>query len=265
MNYAILLVLILVFALPLEVQAAAVGVFTQVEGRVDVLKAGKLPAVPVNLRDEVEKGDIVRTKSQSRAQITFIDETTLTIAPSSRVAIEDYLFDAAKGQRNGVLQIFYGMVETTVSKILQTEKPDFTVKTHTAVLGVRGTKWFTALLPASTDVYNESGRLCVSNLFPEVAGEECLGTMEFTQVGINVPPRKREPFTREQLNLLRQQIRTGLTPGAAAPPAGPGGVSGGLPIPGIPSTTVFTPTPLPPLPPAAVITPRVAPPAPPPR
>ncbi|MBM4295859.1 MAG: hypothetical protein FJ126_13295, partial [Deltaproteobacteria bacterium] len=86
MNYAIFVVLVLVLALPLKVQAAAVGVFTQVEGKVDVLKAGKLPAVPVNLRDAVEKGDVVRTKSQSRAQITFIDETTINIAPGSRVA-----------------------------------------------------------------------------------------------------------------------------------------------------------------------------------
>jgi len=263
MNYAIFVVLVLVLALPLKVQAAAVGVFTQVEGKVDVLKAGKLPAVPVNLRDAVEKGDVVRTKSQSRAQITFIDETTINIAPGSRVAIEDYMYDEAKGQRNGVLQIFYGMVETVVSKILQTEQPDFTVKTHTAVLGVRGTKWFAVLFPTGTDVYNEVGRLSVRNLFPEIPGEEILNAMEFTQVGFNLAPLRRASFTREQLMMLQQLMIIGVQPQASAAPGKPTGAAGiapgQLPTPGILSPFLATPTP-----PAAISIIATPPPVPPP-
>ena len=42
--------------------AAAVGRFTLVEGQVDVLHHGKVPAVAAKLNDGVEAGDVIRTK-----------------------------------------------------------------------------------------------------------------------------------------------------------------------------------------------------------
>ena len=68
-------------------QAEVVGRLTQVEGKVDILRGGKLPAIAVKMNDGVETGDVLRTKSQSKAQITFIDDSTLTIAPESRVGM----------------------------------------------------------------------------------------------------------------------------------------------------------------------------------
>ncbi len=126
-----------VFALefPLAAQATAVGRFVQVEGSVDLMKGGKAPAVPVKVQDEVQQGDAVRTKSQSRAQIRFMDDTVLTLAPESRVAIDEYTYDPGKSQRQATVEVFRGMVHFLVSKILQTEKPDFIMKTHTGVLG----------------------------------------------------------------------------------------------------------------------------------
>ncbi len=146
----------LVLTIPTGIQAA-VGHFTEVEGRVDLLRGGKPPTIEVKVQDGVEKGDVVRTKSLSRAQIKFVDDTTLTISPESRVAIEEYLYDNKTGRRQAVLQIFRGIVLTLVSKIIKTEEPNFVIKTHTTVMGVRGTKTYTVLNPISTDIYNERG------------------------------------------------------------------------------------------------------------
>ena len=62
---------------------------------------------------------------------------SLTLAPESRVAIDEYAYDPGKSQRQATVEVFRGMVHFLVSKILQTEKPDFIMKTHTGVLGVR--------------------------------------------------------------------------------------------------------------------------------
>jgi hypothetical protein len=121
---AVILFLSLVLALPQGASAEAVGRLTEVQGRVDLLKGGKLPATPVKVGDTVEPGDVLRAKSQSKAQITFLDNTTLAMSPESRIAIDEFVFDPAKQKRSAMLQVFYGAVLAVVSKIYQTEQPD---------------------------------------------------------------------------------------------------------------------------------------------
>jgi len=140
----LVVLLALSLGLPLAAPAATVGQFLTVEGGVEILKRGKFPATPAKVGDEVEEGDIILTKSASRAQVKFMDDTVLTIAPGSRVVIEDYLYDAAKGQRHAVVRIFEALVHNMVTRILRLEKPDFTFKTHTAVMGVRVSKVYLA-------------------------------------------------------------------------------------------------------------------------
>jgi hypothetical protein len=150
-------------------QEDVVGRFTEVEGRVDVLRGGQLPATPVKVNDGVQTGDVIRTKSLSKAQITFIDNSILTIAPESRIAIDAYMFDSAQKKRNAVIQLFQGLAHVVVSKILQSAEPDFVVKTQTAIMGVRGTDFGIRLHPNSSEFLNFEGRLQVGNIFPEVS------------------------------------------------------------------------------------------------
>ena len=139
--------LILLMGLVVAAPAEVAGRFTMVEGQVDLLKGGQLPSVAAKLEDTVSPGDVLRTKSLSKAQITFSDNTVMTISPETRLALEEYMFDANQGKRNAVLKLFQGMVLTVVSKLYKTEKPDFIIKTHTAVLGVRGTEVGVRLSP----------------------------------------------------------------------------------------------------------------------
>ena len=150
-------------------QADVAGRLTQVEGRVDILRGGKLPAIPVKVEDGVQTGDVIRTKSQSKAQITFIDNSTMTISPESRVGIETYMFDSAQNKRNAVVQLFQGLAHVVVSKIFKAAEPDFVVKTQTAIMGVRGTDFGIRLYPNSSDVLNFEGLLQVGNIFPRWA------------------------------------------------------------------------------------------------
>jgi hypothetical protein len=189
-------------------QADVVGSVTQVEGRVDVLRGGKLPAIGVKLNDEVQVGDVIRTKSQARAQITFIDKSTLTISPESRVGIEAYMFNSSQNKRNAVVQLFQGLAHVAVSKIFKAAEPDFVVKTQTAIMGVRGTDFGVRIYPSSSDVLNFEGLLQVGNILPQVsqrflrafkvaysfspggAGQSWvfLKAMQGTTVGLGLPP-----------------------------------------------------------------------------
>lgn len=214
-NFVLVSLLLICFLVvcPLYAQAAPVGNFIQVEGPVDILKGGKIPGVPVKVQEAVDVGDVVRTKTQSRAQIKFVDETVLTIAPESRITIEDYMFDAARGERQAVVGVLKGLVHTAVGKVYPKAEPDFIMKTHTAVLGVRGTKWYTKLLPTATEVYTEADRgtkLEVRNILPEITGVQTMGPLQYLRVDMYFPPTVPMNITIDDLKPLQKQMTVGI-------------------------------------------------------
>ncbi|MGQ9688870.1 MAG: FecR family protein [Desulfobaccales bacterium] len=200
--------LVIAGLLAVPVLAASVGTFIQVEGTVEVLHQGRPPAIPAKVRDGVSKGDQVRTKSQSRAQVRFVDETVLTISPGSSVLIEDYLYDAPQGYRQADLHLFRGLAYTVVNRVFQTEKPDFVMKTHTAVFGVRGTRFFTLAAVSFSGNYLEQGAGEMTAL--TAPGQAVrLNTMGFAvaQVGQALV---KGILTPVELDLLRQWLITGV-------------------------------------------------------
>lgn len=244
--------------------AATVGRFTLVEGRVDLLKDGNLPATVVKVDDAVGSGDVIRTKSLSRAQITFIDNSTLTISPESRIAIEEFTFDAAQNKRSAVLKIFQGLALAVVNKIIKADEPDFVVKTHTAIVGVRGTEFGVRLSPNSSTILNFMGATQVGNIFPEVSrlflkafkvafsfgwnnGTNrwvLLKAMQGTTVGLNVPPTKPFAISREDQMQFMRQLATNAGGRGNAPQGLPQTIAGSsIPTTGPPSiTTPGTPS-----------------------
>ena len=202
-----------------------VGRFTLVRGQVDVLKGGKIPAIPAKVQDGVETGDVIRTKTGAKAQLSMVDDSVITLAPESRLAIADYQYNPARGERRAVLRLFRGLVHTVVNRIIKTEEPDFIMETHTATIGVRGTDWYTLLGPNSTGVYLPRGILGVSSNLPTVPGLVRLQSMQFTQVLQGLPPSLPQALTPEILRMLEKLMDTGLTGGGlgfGVPAAGAG-------------------------------------------
>lgn len=215
-------ILILIMGLVVAAPAEVAGRLTMLEGRVDLLKGGQLPSVEAKLEDTVSPGDVLRTKSLSKAQITFIDNTVMTISPESRIAVEEYMFDSDHGKRSAVVNLFQGMVLTVVSKIFKSEKPDFIIKTHTAVLGVRGTEVGVRLSPNDSTFLNFQGLTRVRNLFPEVSGDLFrkaakvaisfdkgyvdLGDMQGTTVARGLPPTLPYTITDQDRQMFMRQL-----------------------------------------------------------
>jgi len=221
-----LAMLALIPMLAYAAQAAPVGRFTKVEGQVDLLKGGKLPAVAAKVQDPVEPGDVIRTKSKSRAQVQFVDDTILTLAPESRVAVADYLYDGARGQRRALLQVFRGLVHTVVKQVLKLQEPDFIMQTQTAVIGVRGTEWYGLNLPNCSYVYNIHGLLELSSSNRQIVGDFPLHTLKYREVCRDQVPGPEQDVTPAMLAMLQRMMLTGVTeaplgfPGAEGPPPG---------------------------------------------
>jgi len=205
---AILVLLLSLIFLVTPALAAPVGTFVQVEGQVELLRQGKPPAVPVKVQDGVEQGDLVRTKTSARAQLRFVDDSVLTLAPGSSVLIEAYHYDGPQGVRQATLNLFRGLAYCVVNRILKTEEPDFIVKTHTAVLGVRGTRFFALAALKFAGGYNEAGKL---EMLHRATGQKALllgSEFAIAPVGQKLSPVQR--FTAQDLALLRQWLLQGV-------------------------------------------------------
>ncbi len=244
---------------PQPAHASAAGRFTMVTGKVDLLKHGKLPAIPAKVQDGVEPGDIIRTKSRSKAQLQMIDDSIITLAPESRLAIADYQYQPAPEKRRAVLRFFRGLMQATVKRIIKREEPDFIIETHTAVVGVRGSNPFLLLMPAFTSVYLPEGLLDVSSNDPNIPYQVQVHSWEFTQILAGQQPYLPQAMTPAMLQMLERMMNTGVTPGALY--VGPPPVTGEeLPfkLPVSPDQRIRQET----IPPVLVPKPQLAPPPP---
>ena len=138
-------ILTISFFFPVSVQAAPVGKFTFLSGRVDITSPGQA-ARPVQLNDDVAVGDIVRAKSRSRAEITFVDGNILRLAQNTRVEITEYM--VGQEETRGSLHLYRGKIQSVVKTVLgrifgREKRNRYEVRTPTAVCGVRGTNFFT--------------------------------------------------------------------------------------------------------------------------
>jgi hypothetical protein len=256
--------MVIVLAIPVLTQAAVVGRFTQVTGAVDVLKDGKIPGLPAKVQDGVEPGDVVRTKTNAKSQLTMVDDSIITMAPESRLALADYRYDAVRQERRAVVRIFRGLVQTVVKRIIKTEEPDFIIETHTAVVGVRGSNPYTLLMPAFTGVYLPQGLLQVNSNNPAIPFQVLVRDMEFTEIPMGKQPLPPQALTPAMLNNLDKMMTTGIMPGLSGTGTPTGGAGGGgvqLPVrlPASPDQKILQQT----IPPVLTPKPQVAPPPPP--
>ncbi len=218
--------LLLALILPASLHAAVVGRFSLIVGQVDLLKGGKLPAISAKMEAGVEPGDIIRTKSRAKAQLAMVDDSVITLAPESRLAIADYQYTPARQERRAVVRLFRGLVHTVVNRIIKTEEPDFLMETHTAVIGVRGTNFYTLVGPSVTATYLAHGTLGVSSNLSTLPALLLLHSMQFTQIPLGKQPYLAQTLTPEMLAALERLMDTGLSGsefGFGSPSPGTGG------------------------------------------
>ena len=123
-----------------------VGQFNQVVNQVEHLKQGKAPPLQAKVPDGVAIQDQVNTKEKSMAVVQFVDDSTMTISPKSKVTIEDYMFDAGKAQSKGTVKIIQGVLESVIPTE-KLQKKDIKIITTTAIAGIRGTRLVTVANP----------------------------------------------------------------------------------------------------------------------
>jgi len=156
------IVAVFLFLVVPSIAVAAVGKVTRVEGQVDVLKTGRQTVIKVTEGDDVDVGDIFRTKSAGRAEITFSNKNILKIDPATRVEISQYSMENDKSSQ--VMKLQRGKVhaisgEDFVKKVTSAvEGNKFEVHTPNAVAGIRGSYMVVGFARLTTGLVFRTGK-----------------------------------------------------------------------------------------------------------
>jgi hypothetical protein len=164
---------LLVLTTPLIAGAAMqdtdrVGLVNKVENEAQVISAsGATTATvgtPVHMKDEL------RTGANGRLQVTFRDNTVLTLGEHASIVIDRYVYDPDHGIGETVLQATKGAFRFATGRIKELKDHKIAVSTPVADIGVRGTefwggpldKYGVLLLEGEVAVSNQAGSVVLS-------------------------------------------------------------------------------------------------------
>jgi hypothetical protein len=111
-------------------------------------------------------GDSVETGYGSKALITFIDQTEITIAEDARLRIDEFVFNKKNNSANKARFNFMKGGFSYVSGLIA-KKPDPDVRLDMAFgsIGIRGTEVWGGMLDKECRIYVENGEIDVFNEF----------------------------------------------------------------------------------------------------
>ena len=137
------------------------GVVNAVENEAEIVSAtGAIKAVigtAVNMKDEL------RTGPNGRLQVTFRDNTVLTLGENASVVVDTYVYDPDKSTGEAVLQATRGAFRFVTGRLKEMKEKKIAVSTPVADIGIRGTEFWGGPIDAKYGILLITGEVIVSN------------------------------------------------------------------------------------------------------
>ena len=108
-------------------------------GQVTVVRDGA--NLPAKVGDFLYEKDVIQTGGDGAIGITFTDNTAMSTGPNSEVALEEYRFDSNNFNGAMLTDMRKGTLAMVSGDIARSSPGAMKVKTPTAILGVRGTRF----------------------------------------------------------------------------------------------------------------------------
>jgi len=129
------------FFLGLSVSAAAadIGLIKTSKGQVTIEREGG--TLPGTVGTRLQVSDIVKTGANSSVGITMDDDSLLSAGPNSVLSLDRYAFDPTTRNGRFDASLNKGTLAVISGRIAKQAPDSMTVRTPTAILGVRGTEF----------------------------------------------------------------------------------------------------------------------------
>lgn len=94
-------------------------------------------SMPLQLKDDIYKNDILQTGAASALSVTFDDATTLNLTANSKIAIDNYVYTDGGKSNTALFDVGRGTVAFVAAAVAKTG--DMKITTPSSTLGIRGT------------------------------------------------------------------------------------------------------------------------------
>jgi VCBS repeat-containing protein len=112
-----------------------IGHVTKLVGNATVVRNGV--SIILNMGDNVEKGDVVLSGSDSTLGITFIDGTVFGLSSNARMVLNEMVYDPNGSNNSSLLSLVAGTITFVAGETAK--HGDMKVDTPVATMGIRGT------------------------------------------------------------------------------------------------------------------------------
>jgi hypothetical protein len=162
--------------------ADAIGKVEKVVGDATVQRNGT--AVTLHVGDAVFKSDVIETGDHSSVGIAFVDGTALDLVASTRMALNEYIYDVPGAPNNALFTLVEGTFAFVAGKVAHTGN-GMQIATPVATMGIRGT---VGLFKSEPTVVNANlGHVWSVFLHEDIDGSHHLGRIALVDQDPNSP------------------------------------------------------------------------------
>jgi hypothetical protein len=87
-------------------------------------------------QDDIYHNETIETFDESATEITFLDDTAISLGPNSKITLDRFVFDPNPDASSFVMTITLGALRFASGKL---PSKAYTIHTPTATIGIRGT------------------------------------------------------------------------------------------------------------------------------
>ena len=116
----------------------------------------------LSLGNPVVLNELVVSNRTGRGQLMFVDETTLSIAPSSRIVLDTFVYNPNQGGGRMGLSLTQGALRFIGGRTTKTREAE--IQTPSATIGIRGSSALVSYRGGETTaVFLTGDRMCITN------------------------------------------------------------------------------------------------------
>lgn len=184
-----------------------VGQVMQVQGKVVLLHVDMSAGYLAEEGLPLFKGDTIITQKHANIRFALNDGSILSLASQTKLVLKRSTYDPDKRNRTSFIRMAVGRARFWVKKLMDFKYASFTVKTDTAVIGVRGSDFVIRAGDNLTEVIalDDTALEVFSSSLPD-APSVMVTDLNRVRVEDGLPPSEPEQVSREIIEKIREEL-----------------------------------------------------------